>query len=105
MEALERRLVASVKRLVQEPPGDIVVCGSFDCFFVNGQIREAPELMALEFGDNLAQLCGTQTGANNGAIQMWGKLPEFATLPDRHLTWHWGGKVRRREEWHGRSCL
>jgi len=52
---------------------------------VNGQLREALELMPLELGDHLAQLCRAQTGANNGAIQMCGKLPEFATLPDRHL--------------------
>jgi hypothetical protein len=36
MEALDRGLVAPVKYLMQEPPSDIVVSGSFDCFFVNG---------------------------------------------------------------------
>ena len=103
MEALDRGLVAPVERLVQEPPGDIVVSGSFDCFFVNGKIRESLELMPLEFGDDLAQLCRAQAGTNNGAIQMWGKLPEFSTLPGRHLAWHRGVKVRRRrEEWRGR---
>jgi hypothetical protein len=106
MEALDRRLVTPVKRLMQEPSSDIVVCGSFDCFFVNGQIRESLDLMALELGDNLAQFCGTQAGANNRAIQMWSKLPEFSTLPGRHLAWHWGGEVRRRrEEWYGRYCI
>jgi hypothetical protein len=30
--------VAPVERFMQEPPGDIVVSGSFDCLFVNGQI-------------------------------------------------------------------
>src|SRR4029077_13159739 len=70
MEALDCGLMAPVERLLQEPPGDIVVCGSFDCFFVNGQIRESLELMTLELGDDLAQLCSAQAGANNGAIQM-----------------------------------
>jgi hypothetical protein len=85
MEALDRSLVAPVERFMQEPPGDIVVSGSFDGFFVNGKLRESLEVMALELGDDLAQLCSTQAGANNRAIQMWSKLPEFATLPGRHL--------------------
>src|SRR5262245_18730737 len=103
MEAFDRGLVAPVKGLMQEPPSDIVVSSSFDRFFVNGQIRETLEFMPLELGDDLAQLCRAQTGTENGAIQMWGKLPEFSTLPDRRLTWDWGGEVRRqREEWHGR---
>jgi hypothetical protein len=37
---------------------------------VNGQFRESLELMPLELRDDLAQLCSTQAGANNGAIQM-----------------------------------
>src|SRR5262249_59559085 len=102
IEALDCGLVAPVEGLMQEPPGNIVVSSSFDRFFVNGQIREALELMPLELGDNLAQLCGAQTGTNNGAIQVCGKLPELATLPGKHLAWHWGGEVRRREEWPGR---
>jgi hypothetical protein len=55
---------------MQEPPSDIVVCSSFDRFFVNSKIREVLEFMPLELGDNLAQLCGAQTGTNNGAIQV-----------------------------------
>jgi hypothetical protein len=70
MEAFDRGLVAPVERLMQEPRCDIVVGGSFDCFFVNGKIRESLELMPLELGDDLAQLCRAQAGANNGAIQM-----------------------------------
>jgi len=96
MEALDGSLVAPVECFMQEPPGDIVVSGSFDRFFVNSQVREALEIMPLELGDDLAQLCGAQAGTNNGAIQMRSKLPELATLPGWHLTWHWGGKVRRR---------
>ena len=85
MEALDRSLVAPVERFMQEPPGDIVVSGSLDRFFVNGKLRQSLEIMALELGDDLAQLCSTQAGANNRAIQMWSKLPEFAALPGRHL--------------------
>ena len=70
MEALDCRLVAPVERLMQEPRCDIVVSGSFDRFFVNGKIRKPLELMPLELGNNLAQLCGAQAGTNNGAIQM-----------------------------------
>src|SRR5262245_60937274 len=52
MEAFDRGLVAPVERLMEEPSGDIVVCSSFDRFFVNSKIREALELMPLELGHN-----------------------------------------------------
>jgi hypothetical protein len=65
MEALDRGLVAPVERLMEEPPSDIVVSGSFDRFFVNGKVREALDLVPLELHNDLAQLRGAQTGANS----------------------------------------
>jgi hypothetical protein len=45
IETLNRRLIAPVKRLLQEPCGGTLVSGNQDRFFVDDQIREAFEVM------------------------------------------------------------
>ena len=58
VEALDRRLVAPVERLMQEPPAGIVVSGNPDRGFVNGKVREVLEGKPLELGDNLGVCSG-----------------------------------------------
>ena len=53
---------------MEELCGGTLMSGHQDGFFVNGQVREAFEVMPLDLGDDLAELQRVEACAHNGAM-------------------------------------
>jgi hypothetical protein len=78
-ELRHRRPVPPVQRLLQELGADIPLAGEKDCAamqLVVGLLARAGQYL----DQDLAQLCGGQTGADDGAVEIAGQLPDAPAL-------------------------